>query len=793
VALSRDIRLKILAETREYQRRMAEIPGITEKQAASAAVKMERQLVKAQVDASKAARKAATESASAWRGVGEVLAGNLGADALKGIVSGAAELVTGVFEARTELINLSRTTGIAANTLAAISVGAEKLGKDGSEVTDSFRDFGEVLFDFAATGGGRAEEAIRLLGIQVTDANGNLRDQDQVLREVLDRMPRLANETERVAVAQQFFGDAGLDLIAILENQDLASLEADAARYGRTLDDDAIRATQIWNASLSAITGTIGGVAAELADLFMVADGLRIFSAGVVTLGSLARQNFQIMSEQLSLLSQGLQALGARDVEALRVISARIEEVGQSVTGTFQEALDEGARFASQAASQQKAVESRIQTEFLANERRKKAAKEAADAAKKRAAEEAKAERERAAAQRAAEQAARKAAAAERARAREAEQRRKEAERSLSDLNRLFADTSADQLTEQDKVNGKLQERLMLIEEVERTLGASAATDAARDAAKQRAIRDTAKLEQEAARELESARNEAMIAELERIEEVKQARRDAAAEALNQIETIGGTSLQIASVVAQRRARDAQDELDEQDELIAHLEARRGELEQSIRDAKTRTERQALRQELRRVKRAEDAEEKARERLAAARLKAWRGEQAAAIGETAFQGGIAAIKAYALFGPPPSPPGIAAAAAAATLTAAQIGLISSEKPPQFHTGFSGAGATFPSFTAGPDERVAVIRNTEPVLNQRAAEELGRETIDELNRTGNLRRDAGDGGGGVMELNFERRQIDAMVVRTVRAGGRLRDTIARIGGAGSTGRRNVFAR
>ena len=794
MAITKNIRLSILADVSDYQKRMALIPGITEKQAGAAARKMERELVKAQIDSAKAARKAAADSSKAWGGVGSIIAGTLSADAIKGFASATAGMVANVFEARNEILQLSRTTGIATGTLAALSVGADKLGLDSGQITDSFRDFGEVLFDFAASGGtgGRAAEALKALKIETTDlTTGALRPADVVLREVLDKLPRMANATERAALAQQLFGDAGLDLIAILERQDLASLEADAERYGRTLDAEAIRNTEVWNASLAALTGTIGGFVAAWADFFMIADVLKLLTTGLVVFGSVAQTALDDTAERIALVRQATEAWASGDDDALRVIQNRFIELADESGSAFQRALDDGARFAREAEGLGKGVEATIKTEFLAEAARKKAAKEAADETRKRAAVEAKAASAR-------EKASRAAAKAESDRAKEAIKARKEAEASIVSLNRLFAETASDTVTEERKIVAELQKRKDAIAEIEAVLGSSEATAEARRQAELRGLRDVVALsrersrsEEDAAAEIQEMRQAAHEAELGRLAEEKQARADGLALQLAGLEQAASTSLEFAGVVAARRVRDAATELAEQDQVIEGLAQRRAELEQAISESTSKRQRQALRGELRGIKRQERAEGAAREQAASRSLKAWRGQQQAAAAQAAFQGGVAAIKAFALFGPPPSPPGIAAAAAAVALTAAQISMIASEKPPQFHTGFSGQGATFPSFTAGPDERAVIVRSTEPVLNQRAGDELGRENIAELNRTGTL--PAGGGGGGIMELNFERRQIGAMVGGTVRAGGRLRTLLARVGGAGPAGRRPVFNR
>ena len=91
MTVSRDVRLNVIAETRKYQQEMSKIPGVTEREAARAAVKWEKELTKAAVAAAREQEKAAKKSADSWSAFGSVLAANLSAGAVKA----AAEAVLG--------------------------------------------------------------------------------------------------------------------------------------------------------------------------------------------------------------------------------------------------------------------------------------------------------------------------------------------------------------------------------------------------------------------------------------------------------------------------------------------------------------------------------------------------------------------------------------------------------------------------------------------------------------------------------------------------------------------------
>lgn len=70
----------------------------------------------------------------------------------------------------------------------------------------------------AAEGTGTAADAIETLGIDVTDANGNLKDMNQLFPETIQKMQGMEDTTKRNALAMELFGRGGKDLIPILNS-----------------------------------------------------------------------------------------------------------------------------------------------------------------------------------------------------------------------------------------------------------------------------------------------------------------------------------------------------------------------------------------------------------------------------------------------------------------------------------------------------------------------------------------------------------------------------------------------
>ena len=151
------------------------------------------------------------------------------------------------------------------------------------------------------------------------------------------------------------------------------------------------------------------------------------------------------------------------------------------------------------------------------------------------------------------------------------------------------------------------------------------------------------------------------------------------------------------------------------DKLKQEIEDLRGTIE-GANAAERREIQQTIRDKEDELATAE-AEAKQARRLARKQFKDMKGLR---ISETIINGAAAAARAYVELGPVL---GAIAAAGIATTTAVQVATIKAQKPPKFHMGGM----------IEPDEQISVLRRGEAVLNERAAQRLGRQTIESLNR------------------------------------------------------------
>ena len=108
----------------------------------------------------------------------------------------------------------------------------------------------------ASKGTGAAAEAFKTLGVEVTDANGNLREGDAVWQETIAALGNLENETERDALAMQLMGRSASELNPLIEDGGEAyqQLAETMAKYNLDfIDQETLDQANAFNDSLDTI------------------------------------------------------------------------------------------------------------------------------------------------------------------------------------------------------------------------------------------------------------------------------------------------------------------------------------------------------------------------------------------------------------------------------------------------------------------------------------------------------------------------------------------------------------
>lgn len=159
-----------------------------------------------------------------------------GAEALIGMATEAAAYAD-------EILTTATVTRMSTDDLQAYSYAAELVDVSLETLTKSMAKNVKSM-DSARDGSESYTEAYEKLGVAVTDANGNLRNSEDVYWDVIDALGGVADETERDAISMQIFGKSAQDLNPLIAqgSDGIAKLKDEAKEMGAVLDGDALTA-----------------------------------------------------------------------------------------------------------------------------------------------------------------------------------------------------------------------------------------------------------------------------------------------------------------------------------------------------------------------------------------------------------------------------------------------------------------------------------------------------------------------------------------------------------------------
>lgn len=185
---------------------------------------------------------------------GDVLKAKLSADFIEGAVKGIVGAIAGVAKAigqlvldsaayADEILTLSSTTGIGTDALQEYRYMAELTDVSLETITGSQTKLIKSMAS-AKAGGKAAAEAFAALGVAVTDADGGLRNADDVFLELLTALGEIPNETERDAAAMELFGKSARELNPLIEAgaDSLEAFRKEAHDVGYVLDNEQLSA-----------------------------------------------------------------------------------------------------------------------------------------------------------------------------------------------------------------------------------------------------------------------------------------------------------------------------------------------------------------------------------------------------------------------------------------------------------------------------------------------------------------------------------------------------------------------
>jgi len=347
--VNKTIQISYEAQTQDLEKALRRIPGITEQEVQ----KMSKEMAKGFKETERAAQRSSKNIGESFKKAGKAMA-TLGAGVA---VAGAGVIAFGqhLADLSNELVDASTKTGLTVENLGGLRLAAEGAGVAFAQLEPGLIKLSGAIVD-ASQGTGPAAEAFNRLGISATDAEGNLRNADDVFNEITATLAQVENQTEKNALAMDIFGKAAGP--ALLQSGALDNMQAFnrlASEFGINMAANSAE-MGLFQRAMAEIQLVLQGVGAEiLANVTGTAelsDGLFKISDGIVFFGSIAGDvikaviaNFSLMSRSVEAVLTSISGLGMATVKvfegdfeaAAQLAQNAISETGQVIKAMGEE------------------------------------------------------------------------------------------------------------------------------------------------------------------------------------------------------------------------------------------------------------------------------------------------------------------------------------------------------------------------------------------------------------------------------------------------------------------------
>ena len=293
--------------------------------------------------------KEADKSGEKALSLGDIIKANLISDAIKGGLQALANGISAIGSAMGDaladgtayadnMLTLSAQTGLSTDTLEKYSAVSELADVSLETFTGSLAKTTKAMSE-AQNGSAKYVEAYDKLGVKVTDANGNLRDSEDVYWETIDALKGIENETERDALAMELFGKKAQDLNTIVEmgSEGFKDLEQKAVDMGAVLGGEGLQALGNLDDQMQIFSSTTASTGNILASAFApaLAGGMESINGlmGAVNglIASVISGDEGGIESAMTLVGESVQNL----IEGISSALPQLTEVASSLISTF--------------------------------------------------------------------------------------------------------------------------------------------------------------------------------------------------------------------------------------------------------------------------------------------------------------------------------------------------------------------------------------------------------------------------------------------------------------------------
>ena len=304
--VNKTIEISYTANIGALERALKKIPGITEQQMKKAINEVEKELKQAERAANKTSKSFKDKFSKMSKSA------SMAGVAIAGAGYAMLEFGQRVADATNDLVDTSTKTGIAADTLQGLKIAAEGSGLAFEQFIGPLQRL-QFLMVEANNENKTATKLFNDMGVQVKDTNGDLRDADDVFRDMMHQLSDMESPLERNALLMRTFGKQGamfaqsgvvgaLDEFVTLGREFGVDVGPEAVKqaadFQRAMADLSAVATGAMQEILMTMTGTAG-----------ISSAIDSLSAGIIYFKATFTTVFNALSVNISLINGKLVAM----------------------------------------------------------------------------------------------------------------------------------------------------------------------------------------------------------------------------------------------------------------------------------------------------------------------------------------------------------------------------------------------------------------------------------------------------------------------------------------------------
>ena len=297
--------------------------------------------------------------------------------AVVGVIGSAAlgGLVKTLADVSDRLGKTSARLGISTEDLQKLGFAAEQSGIEVGTLEMALQRFTRRAADSAKDGTGPAQQAFDALGISITRADGTLKDNISLLKEVADGFQGTESQAEKVRLAFKLFDSEGVKLVNLLQQGSgaLDSFGNQLESVNGVITDRSISASEQFNDRLNILKRSAQGLLTPLIEL--VNSGLDPFFESTEKLAMPLREQRELIRSQIAELRA--------EQSAVEDVSFSFSILGKEITFVTQKRDVEVAKIQKQI-DELKKVRTELTKQIIAQDKQAESAKKAREEAQNR-------------------------------------------------------------------------------------------------------------------------------------------------------------------------------------------------------------------------------------------------------------------------------------------------------------------------------------------------------------------------------------------------------------------------